>query len=276
MKKIAVNLCSTLLSEAALLTFAGCEEENNVIDGISYNNVGYGISMSCSDPSITVARPLAVYDDLPVAMITFYSCTDLEEIYLPANAATIRSIDNCPSLRVLEINDGLSTIDYLGNVPSLTELTLPASLKRINGLIFGTDFHTIRYEGTVEQMMSMEFSFTAYFGIADEVYVNGTLLTDPVLSSNVSSIPDYAFTGMTQLRSVTIDTSLQNIGDRAFLNCTSLTDIYYKGTMQMWEIIGKGNGWSACDTDSGSWVTLSFTVHCTDGDIEYGPVLPQE
>lgn len=263
-----------MLSSCGLM--AACEKADHVIDGIEYTRIPEGIMAMIDDPAITQASPLAEFDGEPVVKVDFRNGTDLEEIYLPANAATIRSIDNCPSLRVLEINDGLSTIDYLGNVPSLTELTLPASLKRINGLIFGTDFHTIRYEGTVEQMMNMEFSFTAYFGIADEVYVNGTLLTDPVLSPNVSSIPDYAFTGMTQLRSVTIDTSLQNIGDRAFLNCTSLTDIYYKGTMQMWEIIGKGNGWSACDTDSGSWVTLSFTVHCTDGDIEYGPVLPQE
>ena len=60
---------------------------------------------------------------------------------------------------------------------------------------------------------------------ANDLYVNGTLVTDLVIPNSVTSIRDRAFTGCSSLTSVTIPNSVTSIGSGAFVDCGSLTSI---------------------------------------------------
>ena len=90
--------------------------------------------------------------------------------------------------------------------------------------------------------------------------------TNIIIPETVTSIAEYAFYGNTDIISVTIPTGVTSIGDRAFYECSSLTSIeipagvtsigswaflgcsnletiYYNGTEEQWNAIGKGANW---------------------------------
>jgi len=58
---------------------------------------------------------------------------------------------------------------------------------------------------------------------------------------------------------VTIPDSVTSISSSAFQNCTGLTDIYFSGTKEQWNSIGKAWDWN--------YYTGYYVIHCTDGDI---------
>ena len=60
---------------------------------------------------------------------------------------------------------------------------------------------------------------------ANNLYLNGTLVTNLVIPNSVTSIGDYAFRGCTGLTSVTIPNSVTSIGGEAFYGCTGLTSV---------------------------------------------------
>ncbi|MBQ9976114.1 MAG: leucine-rich repeat domain-containing protein, partial [Clostridia bacterium] len=60
---------------------------------------------------------------------------------------------------------------------------------------------------------------------AENLYLNGKLLTDLVIPDSVTSIGNYAFYKCASLTSVTIPDSVTSIGSSAFSNCTSLTSL---------------------------------------------------
>ena len=60
---------------------------------------------------------------------------------------------------------------------------------------------------------------------ARELYLNGSLVTDLIIPSNVTRIEDSAFYNCSDLISVTIPDGVLNIGNRAFYNCSVLTDV---------------------------------------------------
>lgn len=276
-KKICCLLLGGLvLSSCGLM--AACEKADHVIDGIEYTRIPEGIMAMIDDPAITQASPLAEFDGEPVVKVDFWDGTDLEELHLPSSVREL-SIKNCPSLRLLELNDGLLKLSSLSGLPALTELTIPASVRKV-GTFYnnenGTGGLTVYYEGSVEQMMNMEFSVVGGFGSCKALYVDGELFTDPVVPDGVSAIPAFTFTNMMQLKSITLPSSVTNIGEEAFSGCRALSDIYYQSTTLNWDMIGKGHAWNSNNLPGEERGLLSFTVHCTDGDIEYGPVLPQE
>ena len=53
---------------------------------------------------------------------------------------------------------------------------------------------------------------------------------------------------------------MTSIGEGAFSCCISLTSITFNGTKAQWNAISKGYDWDC--------YIGSYTVHCTDGDIE--------
>jgi hypothetical protein len=77
------------------------------------------------------------------------------------------------------------------------------------------------------------------------------------------------FENMTALTTVHIPASITDINTQAFSGCTSLTDLFFDGTMEQWNVIKKGKGW---DENTGE-----YTVHCTDGELLKGETtLPEE
>ena len=148
-------------------------------------------------------------------------------------------------------DDGVTIIGYTG---SATQLEIPSS-------IFNKEVTAI--EAYAFSNLSSVTSITIPDGvtsIGDYAFYNCTSLTSINIPDSVTSIGDYAFDGCTSLTSVSIGNSVTSIGYRAFYNCTSLANITFQGTKAQWNAISKYAGWN--------YNTGSYTIHCTDGDIE--------
>ena len=81
-------------------------------------------------------------------------------------------------------------------------------------------------------------------------FYNCNIIENITLGENVTAIGDYAFYNCSGLKSVTIGESVASIGDNAFSGCRGLAWIYYQGTQEQWDAIGKSSNW---DSDTGNY-----------------------
>lgn len=59
-------------------------------------------------------------------------------------------------------------------------------------------------------------------------------ITSIVNMSDITTIPDNAFSGCKSLTNIKIPNSVTSVGSWAFNNCTSITDVFYKGGLKRW------------------------------------------
>ena len=73
------------------------------------------------------------------------------------------------------------------------------------------------------------------------------------------------FTNHANLKNVYINPTLHSIDSNAFLGCSSLTDIWFNGTLSQWEAVDKGGNWnpSAATEHWRSTVTFNANGHGT-------------
>ncbi len=64
---------------------------------------------------------------------------------------------------------------------------------------------------------------------ADELYLNGELITDLIVPEDVTEIGAHSFEGYQNLRSVVFHKGISAIHKSAFLNCVNLTDVTFEG-----------------------------------------------
>ena len=87
-----------------------------------------------------------------------------------------------------------------------------------------------------------EFSYVDYEVTGEfEAYDN---LTNVVVNEGLVWIGDNAFCNCPSLQTVSLPSSVTYIGPGAFGNCSSLADIYFNGTEEQWENVGKGRDWN--------------------------------
>ncbi|MBR2646726.1 MAG: leucine-rich repeat domain-containing protein [Clostridia bacterium] len=80
-----------------------------------------------------------------------------------------------------------------------------------------------------------------------------------VIGNSVTSIGDWSFSNCTSLTSVTIPDSVTSIGDYAFFGCTGLTSIEFKGTVEQWNAMEKGDAWKLS--------VPATKVVCSNGEV---------
>lgn len=80
-----------------------------------------------------------------------------------------------------------------------------------------------------------------------------------VIQDGVIAIGHQAFWNCSNLKSITIPHSVWRIDGIAFTGCTSLSSIYFDGTIDEWNRMGKNTGWNICSD--------KVTIFCIDGSI---------
>lgn len=178
---------------------------------------------------------------------------------------------------------------------SLTSVTIPKSITFVgNKSFFGcTGLESVDYQGDIAGWCEIYFAdeYSNPLEYAQKLYINNTLVTDLVIPKCVTIIYDYAFeecteltsviipegvkcigrdafSGCTKLSSITIPNTVLEMGTCIFDNCSSLSIITYQGSKYQWNSITKIYNWYGYNSQS---KPNSFTVRCTDGDINIQP-----
>ena len=185
----------------------------------------------------------------------FYDCISLTELNLGKGVKTIPSsmAEGCNKLASINIPDSVTSIGNYAfyNCTSLTSVVIPDSVTSIGSYAFsncssltsvviGDSVTSIGYEAfrNCSRLTSVyindlsnwcNISFSDYYSnplyYANNLYVNGELVTELVIPDSETSIGQYAFWNYDSLTSVVIPDSVTSIGSDAFYNCRSLTSV---------------------------------------------------
>lgn len=161
----------------------------------------------------------------------------------------------CSSLTNITMSDSVTSIAQgaFKGCSSLTSITIPASITSIGASAF-YNCSSLRdvYIEDLAAWCNINFSFEGResnpLAVAENLYLNGQLVTDLVIPDGVTAIkglafytysrltsvtiPDsvttidfYAFSGCSNLTSITIPNSVTNIGNGVFADCSGLTSV---------------------------------------------------
>lgn len=163
---------------------------------------------------------------------TFYCCKQLQAVTLPGSLKSVgkHAFTSCENMQTLVIEDG---VEYIGfeafyRCDSLKALSLPGS---------------VTFEGTSEMPENSDVFACCY----NLQYIK--------IQDGITSLPDGIFHNSEQLTTVSLPASLERIGYDAFGNCGKLTDIYYHGRREQWELV---------EINPYSGITGGCTIHCID------------
>ena len=170
----------------------------------------------------------------------FDGCSSLQSIEIPAGVTSIGSwaFDGCSSLKSIEIPAGVTSIGFgaFYGCSSLTSIEIPAGVTSIGEYAFYG----------CSSLTSIEIP-AGVTSIAGSAFRDCSTLTSVAIPAGVTSIGSHAFYGCSNLESITFaeGSQLTSIGSSAFQVCSNLETIYYNGTEEQWNAIGKGSHWDS-------------------------------
>ena len=232
-------------SNLATVTFA---------EGSQLASIGDSAFQYCSQlTGITLPASVTSIGDY-----AFYNCALLDSITIPANVTNLGdyAFQNCTSLATVTI-EGDSQLESIGsyafyNCALLDSITIPASVTNLGDYAFQncTSLATVTFaEGS--QLSSIGYNVFDGCNISYIEYNNGRYLASEdnnyfilarVVDNTVSSfeimencqiIGANAFSGCTNLTSITIPASVISLSDYAFQNCTSLATVTFAEGSQL-------------------------------------------
>ena len=167
-----------------------------------------------------------------IGSFAFYKCDMLTSVTIPDSVTTIEyyAFEDCASLTSVTIPDGVTSIGGAAfrNCASLTSVTIPDSVTSIGSYAF-EDCSSLTRVDITDIAAWCEIGFVNYESnplyYAENLYLNGQLVTDLVIPDSVTSIGSCVFYDCDNLTSITIPDSVTGIGEEAFYSCDSLTSI---------------------------------------------------
>ncbi len=268
------------VTDIAYAAFAGCGSLTYVelpsslksIDGFSFTGCG-------SLAKIDIPTSLSF-----VGEGAFEDCESLQGVYIKDMAAWcgIKFEDSGFSANPLSLannlylNDVLVTnlvipegVESIGNYAFINALciqsvTMPQSLTAVgsNAFAFCENIKNV-YISDLNKWCSIEFasSVSNPLTYAGKLYLNGTLITDLVIPSGVTSVGDYAFYGADCLESAVFSYGVASVGECAFGNCQNLESVEIPSNLSLFgsqAFYGCNNLSGVYISDIAEWCEINF------------------
>ena len=186
--------------------FEGCSSLGNVSILSSRIELGSGIFDECSKiASVTIGQSVCMNG---LSNVFRYSHGTITNIVISEGVTSIGS---------------LAFSDYRG----LKSVTIPGSVTNVGASAFSgcTNLaHVCIDDLAAWCRISFEYDGNPLY-YAHNLCVNGILAKYLILPDDVTDIKSYAFSGCTNLTSVTIPNSVTSIGSYAFMDCSGLTNV---------------------------------------------------
>ena len=167
---------------------------------------------------------------------------------LPVSTLSSLAFHEATALKSVIIPPGVINIGHsaFASCSSLVNVNVPEGVTSLRSVFLMCEaLKEINIPASVEDITSA-FAFSG--------------LTDAELPEGLKTIGENAFMSCHSLSQITIPASVTQIEPHAFYDCSALEAIFFAGTVEQWNDIKKLSEW-----DEG---TPSFTVHCSDGEIE--------
>ena len=256
--------------------FDGCSNLTGVsfAEGSQLTSIGSYAFYGCSSlKSIEIPAGVTSIGDY-----AFRYCSNLTSIEIPAGVTSIGScaFEFCSNLESVTFAEG-SQLASIGryafrDCSSLKSIEILAGVTSIGDSAFWccSNLNTVYYAGSIENWFNIDFedSCSNPLSYGADLYIDGALLTKVevpesittigyqlagctsltsiTIHSGVTSIGGSAFSGCSNLESVTFaeGSLLTSIGDYAFYECSNLNKVYYAGSIEDWFNIEFGGSYT--------------------------------
>lgn len=186
-----------------------------------------------------------------------FSSTGIKQLSFEGEGIVIEeyAFAGCSGLKSLNL-EGVEKIGghAFERCKSITELTVADSVTYIGAYAFSYCYglEKLTYGNGVDKggryafkgctnLKEVDFGNLTY--LSEHMFEGCTALTEVDISENIVVIADHAFDGCEGLTKVVMGNCLFNMGYMAFTDCSSLNQIIYKGTLNEWAKILKGDLW---------------------------------
>lgn len=202
-----------------------------------------------------------------IGAYAFRGCYEISSIEIPDSVVSIGegAFYYCMNLTTVHIGNGITSIEKntFANCTNMKAMTLywGIGIKSVAEDAFDQTSISAVYISDIATWCNItypEYSSNPLCYGAD-LYLNGTLLTDLVLTEEITSITPYAFSGCGSLVSVTIPGSIKTVSDYMFDNCKNLT------TVNICEGVEYISMCAFCDSDNITEVTLPRSIKEIEG-----------
>ena len=219
------NRC--LIVDGALNSFAPVGlTEYTIPDGVT--SIGkYAFNYCSSLTSVTIPDSVTL-----IGIRAFNACSSLASLIIPDGVTSIEeyAFNACSSLTSVAIGDSVTSIgkyafSYCSN---LRNVTIGNSVTSIGKCAFdactsSTSIHISDLSAWCKIDFEVNTANPLFY--AKNLYLNGNLVAELTIPSDITEIKNYAFYGCSSLTRVTIPDSVTSIGDSAFYGCSGLTSI---------------------------------------------------
>ena len=216
-----------------LYRYRGTEKNVNIPDGVT--KINGGAFSGCTD-LISVTIPNTV---TKICNSAFYGCTSLSSVIIPDSVTSIgdSAFKNCKNLMSVTIPESLTSIgsEAFKWCDKLACVLIPDSIIEVGNDPFSdTPFYKndnrelIVYGKVLYRCRGAEKNESIPEGVIkinESAFSGCTNLISVTIPNTVTEIGKSAFNGCTSLTSLIIPDSVTSIGNSAFNGCTSLTSV---------------------------------------------------